>query len=397
MKDDLAASAEWDASAAWAPIRTGESSFAARIYAEQQARCPVSFAPLAGEAGIWHAFRASDVAAILGDPATFSSAVAKFGAPLIPIELDPPRHTIYRAVLGKMMSPRRMVGYQEAIRQWVIDELEPLIASGGGDLEPFLYRLPMRTFCLLMGEEDEGFDLLDKARRSGSPSPQRMDEAAAREREALMEPLREFCRKRLRARRGKPGEDLASDIANAAIEGKLIDEDEAVSMLTLVYVAGHGTTTSGMQSALICIGRHPHAQQALRANRTKIPAAIEESLRLETPLHTLPRYCTAATELGGRDVQAGDQVYPVFGAANVDAALFPNPEIFDIERKPAHFSFGRGIHACAGAPLARTQIRVLLEELLARTENFSVVEPLERMPWPNNRCLSLPMKLEARR
>jgi cytochrome P450 len=253
----------------------------------------------------------------------------------------------------------------------------------------------MRTFCLLMGEEDEGFDLLDKARRSGSPSPQRMDEAAVKEREALMEPLREFCRKRLLARRGNPGEDLASDIANATIDGELIDEDEAVSMLTLVYVAGHGTTTSGMQGALICVGRHSQAQDMLRANPAKIPAAIEESLRLETPLHTLPRYCVAPTKLGGRDVKAGDQVYPVFGAANVDAELFPNPGAFDIDRKPAHFSFGRGIHACAGAPLARTQIRVLLEELLARTESFSVAEPLQRMPWPNNRCLSLPMVLRA--
>jgi cytochrome P450 len=209
-----------------------------------------------------------------------------------------------------------------------------------------------------------------------------------------MEPLREFCRARLRARKGRPGDDLASDIANGEIDGRPIDEDIATNMLSLIYIAGHGTTTTGMQGAVVCLADHPEAQQVLRLEPRRIPAAIEECLRLETPLHALPRYCTRAAELGGRPIAAGDQVYPVYAAANLDPEQFPDPTRFEIDRKPHHFSFGRGIHICAGAPLARLQMRVLIEEMLARTKSFRLTERLKRGAWPHYRAERLPISVE---
>lgn len=385
----------WDTETDWAPVREGRDN-ATHVFSVQRDRCPVTRNVRDDGSAIWHAFRAEDVAAILGDPSVYSSAVPKFGAPLIPIEVDPPMHGVYRALLNKMMSPRRLVRYEAAVREAVVAALEPLVAAGGGDLGPLTYSLPIRAFCLLMGEEDAGFDALDQARRKGSPSPQRTDDEANATRAALMAPLREFCRKRLLACRTEPGDDLATDIALAEIDGAPLDEETALSILSLIYVAGHGTTTMGMQGALLCLGRHLEAQDRLRARPQAIPAALEECLRLETPIQTLPRYCIADTDLGGNAVRAGDQVYPVYGAANVDPDLFDNPERFDIDRKPHHFAFGRGIHMCAGAPLARMQMRVLVEELLKRTSSFSLREEPARKPWPHNGALKVEIQMVGR-
>jgi cytochrome P450 len=334
------------------------------------------------------------VASILDDPATFSSAVPKFGKPLIPIEVDPPEHAKFRKLLDQMMSPRRMVGYETAVRADIVEAIDSLVAQGGGNIVDLTYRLPIRTFCLLMGENDPSFDDLDRARREGSPSPQQVDAEAAARRKALMEPLREFCRKRLRACRAQPEDNLASDIAHAQIDGRPLDEEEALSILSLIYIAGHGTTTAGMQSAILQLAQHDEAQRQLRETPRMIPAAIEECLRLETPLHTLPRYCARDTSIAGSRIRAGDQGYPVYGAANVDPDLFPDPARFDIDRRPSHFAFGRGIHRCAGAALARMQIRVLVEELLTRTARFSLATPRVRKPWPQNACTTLVLEFE---
>lgn len=384
---------EWNPAVAWEPVRAGVSS-AAEVYAAQRSGCPISGSDGAAGHSVWHAFRARDVAAILDDPATFSSAVPKFGKPLIPIEIDPPLHARYRKLLDQMMSPRRMVGYEQVVRANIAEAIDGLLAKRGGDIVDLTYRLPITTFCLLMGEDDPGFDDLDRARREGSPSPQHVDAVSAARRAALMEPLRAFCAKRLHACRARVEDNLASDIAHATIDGQPIDEDDALSILSLVYIAGHGTTTAGMQSAILQLARHQDAQQQLRQTPRKIAAAIEECLRLETPLQTLPRYCVRDTIIAGRSIAAGDQVYPVYGAANVDADVFADPARFDIDRRPNHFAFGRGIHRCAGAALARMQIRVLVEELLARTARFSIAQPPVRKAWPQNACTSLVLSLE---
>jgi len=379
---------EWRPETAWQGVREGTCD-AASVYAAQRARCPVSRSPSPQGFDVWHVFDAADVASVLADTETYSSAVPKFGERLIPIEVDPPEHTEYRKLLSRMMSPRRMVSYEEAVRANVGAALEPLIAAGSGDIAELTYKLPIKTFCLLMGEDDLAFDELDRARRAGSPPADQVDADAATRRQQLMEPLRQFCRERLIARRAEPRDDLASDIANATLNGAPLAENEALSILSLIYIAGHQSTTGGMQSALLRIASDPAVQARLRADRALIPAAIEEALRLETPLHTLPRYCTRDAELGGRQIKAGDQVYPVYGAANLDPAAFPAPEQFDIDRKPVHFAFGRGPHMCAGAPLARMQIRVLIEELLARTQTLSIVGTPQRKPWPQNACEAL--------
>jgi cytochrome P450 len=387
---------EWDPATAWKPLVKADQISSAEIYTKQRESCPLSLDTTERGQRLWHAFRSSDVAEILMNTELFSSAVPKFGKPMIPIELDPPTHTTFRRLLSNMMAPRRILRYEASIRSAVVTELTPLIEARGGDLVPLTYRIPIRAFCLLVGETDDSvFASLDQKLRATAPPFERQDQQATDQRAAAVAPLIEFCRERLLSRRGNPCDDLASDIANGQINGSLIDEDDATRMLTLIYMAGHDTTAMGMQGAISLLARHSDAQSALRSNPARIPSAVEECLRLEPPLHTLPRYCTRDTTLAGRSILSGDQVYPVFGAANVDPEGFANPEVFNIDRKPNHFTFGRGVHTCPGSPLARMEIRVLLEELLRRTEHFDLGADASRKEWPRNGYKKLPIVLHV--
>lgn len=212
-----------------------------------------------------------------------------------------------------------------------------------------------------------------------------------------MAPLREYCLRRLVACRATPEDNLANDIANAELDGAPLPVAEALSMLCPIYIAGHQSTTAGLQGALLRIASAAAVKERLRLDHRLIPAATEECHRLETPLHALPRYCTRDVELGDRRVRAGDQVYPVFGAANLDPAMFAESDELSIKRRPVHFAFGRSTHMCAGAPLARMKIRVLLEELLARTSTFAITGHPLRKAWPHNGCETLALELRSAR
>jgi cytochrome P450 len=384
---------EWDPVSNWRPRVDSDQGSSTEIYAEQRKTCPLSLDTTELGQRMWHAFNSGDVTKILLDTEVFSSASAKFGKPMIPIELDPPEHTIFRRLLSNMMAPRRILKYEESIREFVVQELEALLAAGGGDFVPLTYRVPIRAFCLLVGEpDDSAFKILDQNLRK-TPTFEREDKDAVAQRAAALAPLAQYCRDQLRSRRGNPRDDLASDLANGQINGSLITEDDATQILTLVYMAGHDTSAMGLQGALSRLAKHPDAQSTLRSNPDRIPQAIEECLRLETPLHTLPRSCTREVTIAGRAILPGDQVYPVFGAANVDPEAFPDPGRFDIDRKPNHFAFGRGVHTCPGSPLARLEIRILLQELLARTTGFHMGEGASRKPWPRNGYKELPIVL----
>ena len=293
--------------------------------------------------------------------------------------------------LSKMMAPRRLIQYEHVVQSEVETGLEKLIAEGGGDIAPLTNTIPLKVFSLLMGEEDMKFHEVAQKWRSdrGDSRLGDLGEEAAANRVNTFAQLKDFCRARLDAVRENPGENLATDIAFGQIDGRLLSDDEALSMMAFIFVAAHRTTTSGMHAAIMRLARDPDAQQRLRDEPRLIPIAIEECLRLETPFHSLPRHCTRDTTLSGRQLRRGDQVFPVYGAANVDPDAFPDPGRFDIDRRPAHFAFGRGHHMCAGAPLARMEIKILIRELLARTQSFSLDGKPVRMHWPENGCEQL--------
>ncbi|HLY31733.1 MAG TPA: cytochrome P450, partial [Ktedonobacterales bacterium] len=135
----------------------------------------------------------------------------------------------------------------------------------------------------------------------------------------------------------------------------------------LLLVAGNETTTNLIGNLLLCLDENPGAVERLRANRALVPGAIEEALRYYSPVKTMMRYATAVTTIGDQRIEAGQAILPWFSSANRDEAEFPQADRFDIEREPnRHLGFGRGIHFCLGAPLARLEVKTALNTMLDR-------------------------------
>lgn len=385
---------EWAPEGDWAALERGEPQSPAEIYQRQRQRCPVAWRGFSDGQGFWSVFDYDDVVSVLSDPATYSSAVPKYGMTLIPIEVDPPDHRKYRVLLAQLINPVRLAKIEAQVREFVAQRLQRVLA-GEDTLLAVTAAIPVQSFCLLVGDPnpDRFREIHERREATNEPRLARLDNTSAAKRQAANQPLVDYCAEIIAAHRQSPRDDIVSDILAGAIDDRPIADDEALSMLSLLYIAGSRTTTAALRGAVVQLARAPEIQQELRSAPERIAAAVEEIVRLETPVHGLPRYATRDTELRGRKVAKGEQVFPNYGAANVDPAIFPEPEKIDLERKPVrHVAFGRGIHLCAGAPLARMQLRVFLEELLGRTASFHLTGPVTRMMWPHFGPTSLPVE-----
>jgi cytochrome P450 len=388
--------AGWSPEVQWAAVERGETHDIAAIYQAQRERCPVAWRAFEDGQGFWTVFNYADVDYVLTHPELFSSAVPKYGIQLIPIEVDPPEHPKYRMLLSKLINPGRMKRFDGQIREFLGAEMGRL-AKGETDLLAMTSALPVQTFCFMMGEEDPNVWKSISARREANNDPRlsRLDEETTAKRQAANQPLVDYCAAQIAAHRAQPQDDIVSDVLAGEIDGRPITDDEALRMISLIYIAGHRTTTAVLRGAVVQLGRRPDVQNRLRADLGRIPTAIEEFVRLETPIHALPRYALKDVELGGQLIRKGEQVFPNYGAANVDPTVFPNPGDMDVERKPnRHVGFGRGIHNCAGAPVARLQLRIFLEELLQRTKSLQLSGPVQRMTWPHYGPVTLPTDIE---
>jgi cytochrome P450 len=378
--------AGWKPEEAWAPIEAGAPIPMSSVYQEQRGRCPVAWRQQSDDQGFWTAFDYDTVGEILNDPTRFSSAVPKYGDPLIPIELDPPLHGQYRRLLTQFISPKRMQRLAESIRSNIRAQVAALVKDNGGSVIALTENIPLHAFCTLVGEpsEDEWHAISQKREQQNESRLSLLDAETIARRKAAAQPIMDYCRHQIARHREHPREDLVSDILSGLVDGRPISDEEALRMLGLVYIAGHRTTTAALRGTVLRLGSHPEVQQQLRLDPTLIGPAIEEILRLESPVHALPRYCTQDTTLAGQPIRKGEQVFPVYGAANVDPAVFDRPEEFRLDRRPNHHvAFGRGIHNCAGAPLARLVMRIFIETMLEATERFEVVGTVTRMTWPH--------------
>jgi cytochrome P450 len=386
----------WDPERQWGPVERGETSDISAIYAAQRATGPLAWREFADGQGFWTTFDYAHAQAVVSDPAQFSSAFSKYGMILIPIELDPPEHAKYRVLLTKLINPKRMRRFEEQIRSFVRREL-CRVRQGETTFLELTGALPIETFCFVVGEDDSArWKAISRAREeSNDPRLARQDADSTARRVAANNPLVEYCRQQIAAHRVERRDDIVSDILDGVIDGRPITDDEALRMISLIYIAGHRTTTATLRGAIVQLCRNPQVQQQLRDDPTLIGPAIEEIVRLESAVHGLPRMVTQDTEFGGQQLRKGEQIFPNFGAANLDPAMFDEPDRFKLDR-PAnrHMGFGMGLHHCAGAPLARLQLRILLEEVVGTMANLRLSGPVKRMTWPHYGPVELPVEFD---
>jgi cytochrome P450 len=184
---------------------------------------------------------------------------------------------------------------------------------------------------------------------------------------------------RIRERRAAPGDDLLSTLCTAEIDGESMTDEEIKAFCSLLLTAGGETTDKAVTSLMADLVAHPEQLEAVRADRSLIPAAFAETLRFSPPVHMIMRQPAENVELSGGVVEAGRTVTCLIGAANRDERRFEDAEALDFSREPKrHVGFGEGIHHCIGAPLARLEGRIALEELFRRFDSYRILDGAKR-------------------
>jgi len=335
--------------------------------------------------GFWALSRHADVVAAFRDSARFSSA---HGVSLDPaasgphahrtmsfLAMDPPMHGRMRGLVSRGFTPRRVAGLEPHVRDLTRGYVDRLLDAGGGDFVAGLAGcLPMDVISELIGvpAEDRAelrrlSDLLVHRDEGTNDVPPAGVEAALT--------LVGYYGEMLAERRRRPTDDLTSALLTAELDGDRLSDEEIMGFLFLMVVAGNETTTKLLANAWYWAARNPDQRTIPFADPGRVPDWVEETLRYDTSSQMLARLTTEDVELHRTVIPAGERVVLLAGSANRDERAFPDPDRYDLNRgdlasQLASFGFGR--HFCLGAPLARLEARVCLEELVARVADYDI-------------------------
>lgn len=358
----------------------GESPYP--IYRRLRAERPVGRSELYG--GFWVVTGYQECFEIIHKPEVFSSRRITFpafpqDAPMIPIELDPPDHALYRSLLAPAFSPRRTrEQWEEPIRAVVNQLIDGFIDNGRCDAYKTLAEpIPCYMGTTLLGvPNDDAPKLLEWVSAVVDNSPS--DPEAPKE---AMQKQYEYFAAKLEARRAdSSGDDVLSRLIRAEVDGKSLTQDELLGFCLLLMLASIDTTQKAIGSMIWHLAKDADLRHELAADHSKIPGAVEEMLRFWSPSQP-SRVVVRDTELGGQQMKAGDVVVMMIGSADRDEREFPEGEEFVPDRSPnRHLTFGGHIHKCIGAHIARLEMRVLLEELLRRIPDFEI-EDDSKVRW----------------
>ncbi len=325
--------------------------------------------------GAWHVFRYADVARILSDHATFSSDESRYMPPeqrdTSPItssilRMDPPRHRQLRNIVSQAFTPRMVAQLEPRIQEITNGLLDQVAAKGEMDvIRDLAAPLPVTVIAELLGiptELREDFKRWSDALVSGD---EQMTEEEMQALFAEVGNMFTYFVQVLAERRAHPQNDLVSALLAAEVDGQHLSDQELLGFCGLLLVAGNETTTNLIGNLILCLDENPGTVERLRANRALVAGAVEEALRYYAPVKTMIRFATTGTSIGDQHIEAGQLILPWFSSANRDEAEFPDADRFDIEREPnRHLGFGRGIHFCLGAPLARLEVKTALNAML---------------------------------
>jgi hypothetical protein len=354
--------------------------------------------------GFWALSRFADVHAALVDHGTFSSAQgltwdtrAAEQAGVLPmmVTTDPPAHTRLRRLINRGLTPRRVAALEPAVRQVVAEAVDGLRRAGSGDLvDDLAVPLPTAVIGVFLGvpAEDRGrFHDWATAVVSATSGA-----AYHAEHHRATRELYAYFRALVARRREEPSDDLVGALVAADLDGHRLGDEDVLGFCFNLIVGGIETTTSLVANGAVLLQAHPEVRDGLAADHARIPAAVEEFLRLETPVQGLCRTSTRAIDFHGVSVPAGAKILLLFGAANRDERAFPDPDRLDVGRgADTHLAFGYGAHYCIGAALARLMGRVAFEEIVTHLPDLRL-DPVRgrRVPSAINRSwLSLPARV----
>jgi cytochrome P450 len=205
--------------------------------------------------------------------------------------------------------------------------------------------------------------------------------------------MQDYAAKVIALRRAAPRNDLISNFAAAEIDGDKLDEREVLLTTTTLIMAGVESLGGFMMMFALNLADHPEARRQCVAKPALLADAIEESLRYNTSGQRFRRCLTRDVALHGQTMQAGDFVCMAYGSGNRDERQFPNPDVYDINRKPkGHLGFGGGVHACLGSAIARMALKIAFEEFLKVIPEFHRVQA--QLPWMPSSTFRSPLRLE---
>lgn len=354
---------------------------------EMRERCPVAHSEFLG----WSLFRHEDIAAVLADPKTYSN-VSRFMA--IPNGMDPPVHSRYREVLAAFFNEEQMVRLEPRAREIATNLLVPMLSGEEADfIGAFATPFALKTLCTLLGWPDQHWEWLAGWVHGNQQAAFSRDLAAGK---VLADLFSEHVKVNLDMHRASPGNvaDVTDALLKTEVDGVRFDDDQIVSILRN-WAAGHGTVTGGLGILVLHLAQELELQHRLRSDPSLIPAAIEEILRVDAPLVANGRTTTRDVEFQGQTIPKGGRLTLMWIAANRDPRIFDDPNAVKLERSTgASLVWGQGIHVCLGAPLAKLEMRVALEELLSRTKRFEFVGDVPRREvYPSNGLVALPLRI----
>jgi cytochrome P450 len=346
------------------------------VYARLHERCPVARATSSGFPVIP---RYQDVLWALRHPEVFSSEMDVHLAlgterPMIPQQIDPPRQARFRKILDLQFSRKRVLALEPQLRRHARDLIEAFVADGRCEfMRAFAVPYPGIAFLRLMGLPLADLEILLEW-KDAIIRPPGAAEAAAASRAKAGKQIYAYFERRLDERTGAaPGEDVLAHLLRAEIDGRPRTREEMLDIWFLFLLGGLDTVTATLGCSVLYLAENPEQRRRLVEAPERIPGAVEELLRWETPVMGVTRLVTQDIQLSGVDIAAGQVAFLLLGAADTDVAEFADATRVDFarERNP-HLAFGGGPHRCLGSHLARVELRTALEELHRRIPDHAL-------------------------
>jgi methyl-branched lipid omega-hydroxylase len=305
------------------------------------------------------------------------------------INMDDPRHARLRKIVSAAFTPKMLKKVEDDVARAAKEIVDEVLRDGGGDfVTQVAARLPLKVICDMMGIPESAYDEIflrsNEILGGADPEYHSQDDPNKVVERLLMAggSLHALVSELGASRRANPTEDLTSALVNASVDGEQLNDSELGSFFILLVVAGNETTRNAIAHALDLLTQNPEQRAVLMSDLdARLPGAVEEIVRVASPVVWMRRTATKATSLRGQQFEEGDKFILYYWSANRDDEVFSNPFAFDITRSPnPHVGFGGpGPHFCLGAHLARREITVMLRELLTRAPNVRATGEADRL------------------